>query len=239
MAKSFLRKKEQDQQELSLLFDQHTGKLKPGLRHENERIEIDMAADGFFGGCFMLSTGNSMIMHMFRTSHGSIDVKTMHISCQSDTYQPGRNYAGVIIYQYDGKSEWRTANNTHCKTGYIVIQDTDSDDVKKWIGKEPGAVHGAVYRNAFGESVSEVNVVGEGFALRNGKYELEKFEINSSVFNNPQGSMYHDDRRRMHELSEHCVRKVVEYWKTAGYSWVTQRNFEVTQLLEDFNTKLF
>ena len=116
------------------------------------------------------------------TSEECIRLKTMHISCQSDTYQPGHNYAGVIIYQYDGKSEWRTANNTHCKSGYIVIQDTDSENVKKWIGKEPGAVHGAVYRNAFGESVSEVNVVGEGFALRNGKYKVEKFEINSKCF---------------------------------------------------------
>ena len=69
--------------------------------------------------------------------------------------------------------------------------------MKKWIGKEPGAVHGAVYRNAFGESVSEGNVVGEGFALRNGQYELEKFEINSGVFNNPKGSKYHDHRRRL------------------------------------------
>ena len=169
----------------------------------------------------------------------NIRVKTMHISCQSDTYHPDHNYAGVIIYQYDGKSEWRTANNTHCKSGYIVIQDTDSDDVKKWIGKEPGAVHGAVYRNAFGESVSEGNVVGEGFALRNGKYEVEKFEINSSVFNNPIGSEYHDHRRRMHELSEHCVRKVVEYWKTAGPSWVRQKDFEVKQLVEGFDTSSF
>jgi hypothetical protein len=100
----------------------------------------------------------------------------------------------VIIYQCDDKSEWRTANNTHCKTGYIVIQDTDSENVKKWIGKEPGAVHGAVYRNAFGESVNEAEVVGEGFAIRNGK-----FEMCSSVFNNPKGSAFHDDRRRMHE----------------------------------------
>ena len=167
-----------------------------------------------------------------KTSEECIRVKTMHISSQSDTYQPGHNYAGVIIYQYDGKSEWETANNTHCKSGYIVIQDTDSENVKKWIGKEPGAVHGPVYRNAFGESVSEVNVVGEGFALRNGKYKVEKFEINSSVFNNPKGSKYHDHRRRMHELSEQCVRKVVEHWKLAGPNWVRQRNFEVKQLLE-------
>ena len=115
-------------------------------------------------------------------------------------------------------SEWRTVNNTYCKTGYIVIQDTDSENVKKWIGKEPGQVHGAVYRNAFGESYAEV--VGEGFAIRNGK-----FEMCSSVFNNPKGSAFHDHRRRMHELSEHCVRKVVEYWKTAGPCRVRERIF--------------
>ena len=52
--------------------------------------------------------------------------------------------------------------------------------------------------------------------------------------------MYHDDRRRMHELSEHCVRKVVEYWKTAGSGWrVRQRNFDVKELLEDFDTEPF
>ena len=165
------------------------------------------AAMAVCGATRMRYAGTYVLIY---SNEKNIRVKTMHISCQSDTYHPDHNYAGVIIYQYDGKSEWRTANNTHCKSGYIVIQDTDSENVKKWIGKEPGAVHGAVYRNAFGESVSEVNVVGEGFALRNGKCEVEKFEINSSVFNNPKNSLYHDHRRRMHELSEQCVRKVVE-----------------------------
>ena len=108
--------------------------------------------------------------------------------------------------------------------------------MKRWIGKEPGAVHGAVYRNAFGESVSQGNVVGEGFAYRNGNCEVKKFEINSSVFNNPKSSAYHDDRRRMHELSEHCVGKIVKHWKTTGPNWFRQRNFQVKELLEDFDT---
>ena len=41
----------------------------------------------------------------------AIIVETMHISCKSDKYQKDHNYAGVIIYQHNGKSEWRTANN--------------------------------------------------------------------------------------------------------------------------------
>ena len=58
-----------------------------------------MAESGFFGGSFMLTPRNEMIMRS-NTGERSIDVKTMHISCQSDTYQPDHNYAGVIIYQY-------------------------------------------------------------------------------------------------------------------------------------------
>ncbi len=166
-----------------------------------------------------------------------IKVQTMHVSCQSDTYKFHRNYAGVIIYQRNGESEWRTANNTHCKTGYIVIQDTDSKGVKQW-KKEPGKVHGAVYRNAFGESVDDVEVVGEGFSIQNGILSFirfDKFVNKSGVFNNPANSKYHDNRKTMHEVSEHCVRKIVEHWKSAGPLRVRQRNFEVKELMEDLD----
>ncbi|CAB4013249.1 Hypothetical predicted protein [Paramuricea clavata] len=222
-----------------LVFDPRTGKLRvcrpTAFPNPDHVIRTEIAASAFYAGCFIVSPANDSII-IGETSEGRIEVETMHISCKSDTCQPGHDYGGIIIYQYNGKSEWRTANNTHCKSGYIVIQDTDSENVKKWM-KEPGQVHGAVYRNAFGESVTKANVVGEGFAVRNGESKVEKFEINSRVFNNPKDSIHHDHRRRMHELSEHCVGKIVEYWKTAGPSWVRQRNFEVKQLLEDFDLK--
>ena len=156
-------------------------------------------------------------------------VRTMHLSCKSDTYQSGHKYGGVIIYQYNDKSDWRTANGTHCKSGYVVIQDTDSENVRKWTGKEPGAVHGAVYRSAFGESVREAHVVGEGFSYRN------KFEMVSRSFNKPENSKYHDKSKDLSKASAHCVRKIVDHWKEGGSSWASrQRNFEVKKLLEDY-----
>ena len=183
------------------------------------------------GGCFVArASKDKMVITPRSYNKDEVSVETMCISDKSDPYKPGHNYGGVIIYQYNSKSVWRTANNSLCKSGYIVIQDTNSENVRHWMSKEPGVVHGAVYRNAFGESVRKAEVVGEGFAIRNGK-----FEMCSGVFNNPPGSAFHDHRRRMHELSEHCVRKVVEHWKTAGPRWVRQRNFEVKQLLEDFD----
>ena len=78
---------------------------------------------------------------------------------------------------------------------------------------------------SIGRPQVETEVVGEGFALQN-----KKFKMCSGVFNNPHGSAFHDRRRGMHELSEHCFRKVMEYWKTAGL----EGTFEVKALLNDF-----
>ena len=61
-------------------------------------------------------------------SRPPISLKTIHISCASHNYQDGHNYAGFILYSYDNKTEW-CVNSRHCKTGYLVIQDTDSDGV--------------------------------------------------------------------------------------------------------------
>jgi hypothetical protein len=225
-----------------LTFDSETGKLKVVLQSQciwgdgrPQSVGLSIAEQGFFGGSFDRPTPqkDKLVINPTSDDKEKVIVETMHISCQSDTYHDAHNYGGVIIYQYNDKSDWRTANNTHCKSGYIVIQDTDSENVKRYRDeptKEPGAVHGAVYRNAFDESVNDAEVIGEGFAIRNGK-----FEMCSSVFNNPPGSAFHDRRRQMHELSVHCVTKVVEYWKTAGPCWVRQRNFEVKELLEDFH----
>ncbi len=213
--------------ERELEIDPRTSELKAAFTS----IEDVVIYPRFFGACNGRATNRKDRIEINSSSKDDkrkIDVETMHISCKSDTYQSGHNYAGVIIYQYDEESDWRTANNTHCKAGYIVIQDTDSKGVKQW-KNEPGAVHGAVYRNAFGESVKEKAVVGEGFAIINGA-----FRVNSGVFNN-EGSEYHDKLRSMHELSEHCVGKIVEYWKSAGPSWIEQRNFEVKELLEGFD----
>ena len=159
----------------------------------------------------------------------TIHVETIHISSKSDTFGGNEyNYAGVIIYQYHGLSEWRTANGTHCKTGYLVIQDTDSKKVKQWKGKTDGVVHGAVYRNAFGEAADTSKVVAEGFSIMRGS-----FKINSGVFNNPAGSQYHDDKKQMSKISECCVKKVVESWKSAGPRTLGPRNFSVQDLLKD------
>ena len=158
------------------------------------------------------------------------NVDSVHLSCESDIFRGNSlRYGGIIIYSRNGESEWRTANGKHCKSGYIVIQDSASERVKKWSG-EPGAVHGAVYRSAFGESVKDHEIIGEGFSIQNGE-----LITTSGVFNAPPKSPYHDGKReKMSDLTERCVSEVVKDWKAAGRKYpptLGTRNFVVRKII--------
>ena len=158
----------------------------------------------------------------------SFSVKTIHISCKSDAYRgTAYDYAGVIIYSCEGKSEWQTANGTRCKSGYLVIMDTATKKVTKYQGESPGCVHGAVYRSAFGEQRKEGSVIAEGFSVREGV-----FKINSGVFNWTEDG-YHDKKKSMNRNSAHVVEKVVNYWMEAGEDFLRCQNVKVQDLLNE------
>lgn len=157
---------------------------------------------------------------------------TIHISCQSDPYRGSRyEYGGIILYGQNGQDDWRTANGTHCKSGYIVILRTDTTEFAElqsnW-SEEPGKVHGIIYRKAFGESCKDVKVVGEGFGIMNGE-----FKTISGAFN-PVDDGYHDSSCEMNPKSTHCVKKVVEWWISAGRNFVDCRNHKVKDLLSSY-----
>ncbi|XP_078383532.1 uncharacterized protein LOC144666051 [Oculina patagonica] len=165
---------------------------------------------------------------IYSDSEPSFTVTTIHISCQSDTYRNGQPwYGGIIIYARNGQTNWRTANGTHCKSGYLVIMRTDTSEFeelrKKW--NEPGIVHGTIYRKAFGESCNDVTVVGEGFGIMDGK-----FTIQSGAFNPAHGDNYHDSSSLMHEDSARYVEKLVDIWKLAGPSFPERQNYSVKEL---------
>ena len=204
-------------------------------RNTDRTVHADMPRDGFHAS--NISTPRSLRRFLSDpdlTNSGSpqdrpsFSVETIHISCQSDSYEGTDNrYAGVIIYSCDGKPEWQTANGTRCKSGYLVIMDTGTEKVKKFQQHSPGQVHGAIYRSAFGEECTTRQVNAEGFSVINGE-----FKNNSSVFN-PAKDGYHDEKRTMHPVSARCIEKVIKSWKNAGKSFRNCQNFAVKDLLSD------
>ena len=84
--------------------------------------------------------------------HPDITFKSIRLSCASHVFSGEESrYAGFILYAWEDeegvvKDEW-WLNGRHCKSAYFVIQGTDSPDVKRYTGKAPGQVHGAVIDN--------------------------------------------------------------------------------------------
>ena len=170
----------------------------------------------------------SFVVHPAHGYGPSFTVRTLHISCQSDTYRGSeRKYGGIIIYTRNGVTNWRTANDTHCKSGYVVIMQTDTEvfkDLQAAWPHEPGQVHGIIYRKAFGESCKGLKVVGEGFGIMNGV-----FKIISGAFN-PADDNYHDNSSSMNPDSARYVEAVVNIWKDAGPNFPAKQNYSVKEL---------
>lgn len=172
--------------------------------------------------------GKGFVVYPAGGSGPSFSVKTIHISCKSDIYLgPDHKYGGIILYGRNGETEWRTANGTHCKSGYVVIMRTDTSEFeelqRRW--DEPGRVHGIIYRKAFGESCKYKNVVGEGFGIIDGK-----FKILSGAFNLAKGNdLYHDDNVNMNPESAGCVGAVALAWKLQNFP--KRQNYSVEELI--------
>ena len=176
----------------------------------------------------------------------SFRVDTIHICEKSDSYQGTKyKYGGIIIYAHRREGNW---SRPHYNGGYVVIMRTDTEKFeklkKKW--KEPGIVHGIIYKEAFEEScnVTEkresctVDVVGEGFEIMNGK-----FGTVSRAFNlRSDGDIYHDDRYEMSKLSAKCVENLVKWWMKAKSYFHDQLDHPVESLLSwnrpSFNQQL-
>lgn len=165
----------------------------------------------------------------------SFRVETIHISRKSDPYQGKKHeYGGIIIYARRREGNWSTPQNN---SGYVVIKQTDTEEFQKlqenW--KEPGIVHGTIYREAFGESCNvtgktrscTVDVVGEGFEIMNGE-----FGTVSRAFNlRADGDICHDDRNEMSKLSAKCVENLVKWWMRARSYFHNQLDHSVKSLL--------
>ena len=101
-----------------------------------------------------LDDGSFTVVSSDREQYPDIPVTTLHLSCASDVYEgPSNRYAGFVLYAHNRQTVW-TLNGRKCRTGYVVVQDTDSPGVQRCISNSEGVVHGAVYKNVFGEQLS-------------------------------------------------------------------------------------
>ena len=102
----------------------------------------------------------------------SMVVKTLHGSCRSDKFDPKKNFVGFVIYKYLGQDAW-ILNNVRCKSGYIYFIESSKLDCVKG-----DTLHAKAFYDLFGVELVRKDVVGSGFAYKDGVWKE-----NSTTFN--------------------------------------------------------
>ena len=98
-----------------------------------------------------------------------LKVASFHISCASNIYETGKDYIGLILFQFDGNTKW-VINNRKCQSGYVIFLDTEmllglseSTEIKE-------KIHSLGYQLLFGEGTMD-KIVGEGFSIYQGEHK--------------------------------------------------------------------
>lgn len=75
-------------------------------------------------------------------------VKSLHLSCTSDPYDPSAPFGCFVLYgNVEGTPLQLSGHNIHPE--YLVIKRTDTEEFKRASVGAQGQVHGAVFRLAF------------------------------------------------------------------------------------------
>ena len=126
-----------------------------------------------------------------------------HISCASSVYETGKDYIGLVLFEWDGNTKWEV-NGRRCQSGYVIFLETGmlmetSAELESNASEEK--LHPLGYRFVFGYGTMD-KIAGEGFNVRGGVFAWEE-----DVF------------KRSMPLTNAVRQKLVDVsnlWKTAG-----------------------
>jgi len=159
-----------------------------------------------------------------KNGNDKIKIKSYRISCDSDTYGSGRNYAGIVVY--DGGSY------PGILPGYLIMADSKQSNLNKYIkamkdngeGTE-GMVHGYGVWKKFGESpralIRKYGMKFAGFAYLRGKVEFDSGALNAR--SHSKGGWHHDVRTMVDD-EKVVIAGAVEAWKKKGIAKTYYRN---------------
>eukprot|EP00117_Sycon_ciliatum_P008777 scpid91832/ scgid11335/ len=143
-----------------------------------------------------------------------VNVNTVHISCRSDGFTGKDDLVGMVLWSYDGKTDWRL-NGIHPRSGYIYVRK--SSDIDHVVSSH-GQVHGKLYKSLFDEEPSN-KVHAAGFAFFKGQWKWA-----SAVFNNSK-SDWQDSDRLAHPLEQRMIERAYTKWAASGC-----QNYRVEEL---------
>ncbi|CAF2654355.1 unnamed protein product [Rotaria sp. Silwood2] len=114
-----------------------------------------------------------------------LNMRTVQISSFSDAFDPEVDLIGMIVYGYNGQSNFYL-NGKQCIAGDILIKRVDAINYI-----QADTMHKKLFKWFFGQDLDSL-FVGGGFAYQNGTWQHHSFSFNTNQ------DFYHDNHREMH-----------------------------------------
>eukprot|EP01084_Bolivina_argentea_P277520 473808_1 len=199
------------------------------LRHYNIKNGNRLYLYAGTRGMSNVEESKDHIKFMNKNNKKSITIYSYHISNKSDKFEKGSAMIGIILYQYNNKSEWEL-NGIHCKSGYIYLCKTDNlTDIDSF---PINTKHAKCYKKLFDQDPDYTKLVAAGCGyLKDVKVDNQwKWKYMSGTFNAPTHcnkrnvkiaktfpnyefkDEWHDNDRKMHKIEEKWLNKTIEQW---------------------------
>jgi len=162
----------------------------------------------------------------------SFTTPSFHISCRSDIFD-GSKMVGIILYQYNGQTQWRSNNGIKCKSGYIYLCKSESLNDIQLTGPVRTA-HAKCYKKLFDEEPDYTKITAGGFAYTQISKENTKkvWKYVSGTFSAPNqrkdrlaehykkpfADDWHNEKREMHDIERKWVKNCVNQWIQSDFT---------------------
>ena len=159
-----------------------------------------------------------------------IKISKYYISIQSDKFN-GDNMVGIIIYQYDGKTEW-VINNRIYRAPFIYLCNSHK---LKQIKSEPlDTWHERCYKKLFGINPDYRKIVGGGFAFKDNEWKFHSGTFSAPDKNKQRNikiakyyqmeefkDNWHNANREMTEIEQKYLKLAIDFWIKSDFKKLT------------------
>eukprot|EP01083_Nonionella_stella_P211489 764632_1 len=209
-------------------------------------------------GVYNFDEKNDCVVIENKNKTKSIHVYSYHISCQSDAFDGISDMLGIVLYEYEGKTEWKL-NGIRCKSGYIYL--CQSKNLKNISSKPVNSWHARCYKKLFNQDPDFTKLIAGGFAFQDGQWKFS-----SGTYNAPNGRKdkikkyykldrfiddWHDNNRDMNPSEIKWIENTINKWVESGertlyirpivWSWLRHKwieyDIETNRFLEEEYSK--
>ena len=147
---------------------------------------------------------------------------TFKISDFSDSFDPKKNYAGLILYHHKGKHKWKNtagvAKGYNCRSLYVLILCTDDWPTTAFKRAGQGMVHDYLYKRMFGRTAcwKGGQTCCGGFSIMKGELLYSSKWLNKQSIRKSKLPWKHDGHKELSKEEKILVSLAVTTWKDYG-----------------------